>query len=122
MHDGVLNTTGEDASQREDANGQVTRLKREADVQRTDRTAPFPAVSYPSLCPSFGQINASSTGLVTIFLTADETSQMPVVVQEFSAVQVVNRIQNAPTGASAPAHRNTSCASTSPSILDLHVD
>ena len=100
----------------------MTRLKREADVQTTDRTAPFPAVSYPSFCPAFGQMNASNTGLVTIFLTADETSLMPVVVQEFSEVQVVNRIQNAPTGASAPAHCYTSCASTSPSILDLHVD
>ena len=57
--------------------------------------APPPAVSYPSFFPSFDQINEAFTGLVNLHfsITADETSQMPVVVQEIPEVQVVERIQ-----------------------------
>ena len=57
--------------------------------------APSPAVSYPSFFPSFGQINEVITGLVNpqFSITADETSQMPVAVEEIPEVQVVELIQ-----------------------------
>ena len=57
--------------------------------------APSPAVSYPSFSPSFSQLNEAITGLVNprFSITADETSQVPVVVQEIPEVQVVERIQ-----------------------------
>ena len=53
--------------------------------------APSPAVSYPSFFPSFGQLYEAITGLVDpqFSITADETSQVPVVVQEIPEVQVV---------------------------------
>ena len=52
--------------------------------------APSPAVSYPSC----GQINEAITGLVNpqFSITADETSQMPVVVQESPEVQFVESV------------------------------
>ena len=45
--------------------------------------------------PSFGQPNAAITGLVNpqFPITADETSHVPVVVQEIPDVQVVERIR-----------------------------
>ena len=53
--------------------------------------APFPAISYPS----FSQLNEAITDLANpqFSITADETSQVPVVVQEIPEVQVMERIQ-----------------------------
>ena len=57
--------------------------------------APSPAISYPSFFPSFSQLDEAITGLVKpqFSITADETSQVPVVVQEIPEVQLVHRIQ-----------------------------
>ena len=48
---GVLTTTGENVSQSENAIGQVTRLKREADVQTAGRTERLGPSSEPSFKP-----------------------------------------------------------------------
>ena len=58
--------------------------------------APSPAVSYPSFYPSFSRPNEAITGLVNpqFPITADETSQVQVVVQEIPEVQVVERTQS----------------------------
>ena len=57
--------------------------------------APSPAVSYPSFYPSFRKPNEAITGLVNpqISITADETSQVQVVVQEIPEIPVVEWIQ-----------------------------
>ena len=57
--------------------------------------APSLAISYPSFFPSFSQLDEAITRLMNpqFSITADETSQVPVVVQEIPEVQVVERIQ-----------------------------
>ena len=52
------------------------------DRVQDESIAPFPAVFYPSLFPSIGQINAAITGLV-IFLTVDETSRCQLTYRKF---------------------------------------
>ena len=56
---------------------------------------PSPAVSYPSFFPSFSLSNEAITVLVNpqFSITADETSQVQVVVQEVPEIQVVERIK-----------------------------
>ena len=56
---------------------------------------PTPAVFYPSFYPSFSQPNEAVTCLVNpqIFITADEASQVQVVVQENPEFPVVESIQ-----------------------------
>ena len=57
--------------------------------------APSPGESCPSFCPSFSLPNEAITGLVNpqFSITADDTSQVEVVVQEIPEVQVVELIQ-----------------------------
>ena len=57
--------------------------------------APSPAVSYLSFYPSFSQPNEAITCLVNpqIAITADETSQVHVVVQKIPEIPVVEWIQ-----------------------------
>ena len=56
--------------------------------------APSLAVSYPSFGPLFSQLDEAITDLANpqFSITADETSQVPVVVQEIPEVQVTERI------------------------------
>ena len=69
--------------------------------------APSPAVSYPLFFPSFDQINEAVTDLEKpqFSITADETSQMPVVerIQEQSAVSdLVTSVESSPVVNSVP--------------------
>ena len=58
--------------------------------------APSPAVSYASFYPSFCQPNEAITGLVNlqISVTADETSQLQVVVQEIPEFRLWSGYRN----------------------------